>query len=155
MSEDSVVENRGFPGDAAQAVADKVGADMHADDHVTRALGIRIVQMAPGYVRMTMTVRNDMLNSFRICHGGLITTLADSAFAYACNSYNRLTLAAGIAVDFLAPAKEGDLLTAEAKEISRNGRTGIYDVTVTNQNNEQVAVLRGRAHEVRNRTSIP
>ena len=86
MSEDSVVENRGFPGDAAQAVADKVGADMHADDHVTRALGIRIVQMAPGYVRMTMTVRNDMLNSFRICHGGLITTLADSAFAYACNS---------------------------------------------------------------------
>ena len=141
--------------DDAQAIADKVGVGMYAEDNASQSLGMHVDQMAPGYARIRMTVRADMLNGFRICHGGFITTLADSAFAFACNSHNRLTLAAGIVVDFIAPAREGDVLTATANEISRNGRTGIYDVTVTNQDNGVVAILRGRAHELRDRKTVP
>lgn len=96
-----------------------------------------------------MTVRRDMINGAGICHGGMITALADAAFAFACNSYNTVTLATGITVDFLTPAQLGDVLTASASEVSRTGRTGIYDVVVANRNNEQVAVLRGRCHEIR------
>jgi acyl-CoA thioesterase len=140
---------------SAQQIADKVGAGMLADDNASRSLGIRVARMAPGYACLSMTVRNDMLNGFRICHGGFITTLADSAFAFACNSHNRLTLAAGIVVDFIAPANEGDMLTAEAREVSRSGRTGIYDVSVTNQDGTRIAVLRGRAHELRDRKTVP
>ena len=96
-----------------------------------------------------------MLNGFKICHGGLITTLADSAFAFACNSRNQLTLAAGITVDFIAPAKEGDVLSAAATEVSQTGRTGIYDVVVTNQNGATIAVLRGRSHQIKDRKTVP
>jgi acyl-CoA thioesterase len=95
-----------------------------------------------------------MINGAGICHGGLITTLADSAFAFACNSYNKLTLAAGITVDFIAPAHQDDVLTATAAEVSRSARTGVYDVTVTNQQNRLVAVLRGRCREVRDRCAV-
>ena len=111
--------------------------------------------MGPGYARLSMSVRADMLNGFKICHGGFITTLADSAFAFACNSSNELTLAAGIVVDFVAPAEEGDLLSAEANEVVLTGRTGIYDVTVTNQKGQIVAVLRGRAHRTKNKRVVP
>jgi acyl-CoA thioesterase len=92
-----------------------------------------------------MSVRADMLNGFAICHGGFIATLADTAFAYACNSYNELTVAAGIVVDFIAPAHEGDRLTADAREVALKGRTGVYDITVTNQHKKIVALLRGRS----------
>jgi len=95
-----------------------------------------------------MPVRADMLNGHAICHGGFVFALADSAFAFACNSHNRNTLAAGAAVDFLAPARESDVLTAEAIEVSRTRRTGVYDITVTNQRGERIALFRGRAHEV-------
>ena len=88
---------------------------------------------APAPRASTMTVRDDMLNGHDICHGGFITTLADSAFAFACNSRNELTVAAGLTVDFLAPAQRGDVLTAEAREVTRAGRTGVYDIVVTNQ----------------------
>jgi len=111
--------------------------------------------MGPGYARIVMTVRADMLNSLKICQGGLITTLADAAFAYACNSHNELTLAAGIMVDFVAPAKEGDVLSAAANEVSQSGRTGIYDVVVTNQNGETIALLRGRSHRMKDRKTLP
>jgi acyl-CoA thioesterase len=96
-----------------------------------------------------------MLNSLKICQGGLITALADAAFAYACNSHNQLTLAAGVTVDFIAPARQGDVLSAAASEVSQSGRTGIYDVLVTNQKRETVAVLRGRSHRVKDRKTIP
>jgi acyl-CoA thioesterase len=98
-----------------------------------------------------MTVRQDMLNGFAICHGGFITTLADSTFAFACNSYNALTVASGIVVDFLAPAHEGDRLLAEGREVSRSGSTGVYDISVTNQHGKTVAVMRGRSHTMKGR----
>src|ERR1700710_2190652 len=105
---------------------EQVGAHMYAADRASRALGA-------GSARLEMAVREDMLNGHQICHGGFITTLADSAFAFACNSRNQLTVAAGLTVDFLAPAQRGDVLTADAVEVSLAGRTGVYDIVVTNQ----------------------
>ena len=138
-----------------QALAEHVGAGMFAEDAASRGLGMRIEAMGPGYARLSMRVRPDMLNGFKICHGGFITALADSAFAFACNSSNELTLAAGIVVDFVAPAMEGELLIAEAREVVLAGRTGIYDVTVTNQKGQVVAVLRGRSYRTRNKQVVP
>ena len=138
-----------------QAIAELVGQGMFAEDAASRGLGMRIEAMGPGYARLTMTVRPDMLNGFKICHGGFITMLADSAFAFACNSSNELTLAAGIMVDFVAPAKQGDVLTAEAREVALAGRTGVYDVTVINQNHRIVAVLRGRSHRTKDKQVVP
>jgi acyl-CoA thioesterase len=138
-----------------QAIADHVGRGMLAEDAASTGLGMQIEAMAPGYARMSMRVRAEMLNGFKICHGGFITTLADSAFAFACNSYNELTLAAGIVVDFVAPAREGDLLSAEAREVSLAGRTGVYDVKVTNQRGETIALLRGRSHRVKDKQVVP
>lgn len=139
----------------AQQVADRVREVMFANDDASRSLGMRITHMAPGTATMTMQVRPDMLNGFRICHGGLITSLADSAFAFACNSSNHLAVAAGLAIDFLAPAHEGDLLTAHAVAVSQAGRSGVYDVTVSNQRGERVALLRGRSHRVSGRHAVP
>jgi acyl-CoA thioesterase len=128
---------------------------MMAEDEASRGLGMRIEQMGPGYAKLSMRVRPDMLNGFKICHGGFITLLADSAFAFACNSRNALTVAASITVDFLAPAREGDLLVAEAGEVSLAGRTGLYDVTVRNERGERIAVLRGRSHRLQDRKTVP
>jgi acyl-CoA thioesterase len=139
----------------AQATAERVGAGMYAEDAASQALGLKIDAMGPGCARIVMTVRADMLNSLKICQGGLITTLADAAFPYACNSRNELTLAAGITVDFVAPAREGDVLSAAANEVSQSGRTGIYDVVVTNQNGETIALLRGRSHRMKDRKTLP
>jgi acyl-CoA thioesterase len=116
---------------------------------------MRLESIGPGHARMSMAVRPDMLNGFKICHGGYITTLADSAFAFACNSYNELTVAAGIVVDFIAPARDGDLLTAEALEVALAGRTGVYDVTVKNQRDEVIAVLRGRSYRMKDKQVVP
>jgi acyl-CoA thioesterase len=138
-----------------RTLAERVGAGMLAEDAASRGLGMRIEAMGPGYARMTMTIRPEMLNGFKICHGGYITLFADSAFAFACNSYNELTLAAGIVVDFVAPAHEGERLTAEAKEVTRTGRTGVYDVTVTNQRGETIALLRGRSHRMKDKQVVP
>jgi acyl-CoA thioesterase len=138
-----------------QTIAERVGAGMLAEDSASRGLGMQIESMGPGYARMSMTVHPGMLNGFKICHGGYITLLADSGFAFACNSYNELTLAAGIVVDFIAPAREGDRLTAEAREVTLSGRTGVYDVTVTNQRGEVIAVLRGRSHRVKDKQVVP
>lgn len=134
-----------------QALAEAVRDGMFANDHASRGLGMQIEAVGPGYARIVMTVRQDMLNGFAICHGGFITTLADSAFAFACNSYNALTVASGIVVDFLAPAHEGDRLLAEGREVSRSGSTGVYDITVTNQHGKTVAVMRGRSHTLKGR----
>ena len=96
-----------------------------------------------------MTVRADMLNGHAICHGGFIFTLADSAFAFACNSYNLTTVASGCTIDFLAPAREGDVLTAVAHERSVSGRTGVYDIEVTNQHGETIALFRGKSYRIK------
>ena len=127
---------------------------MLANDRATRALGMEITSMGPGHATITMAVRADMLNGFDTCHGGYITTLADSAFAFACNSRNTMTVASGLSVDFLAPGREGDVLTARAVEVSLAGRTGVYDVVVTNQRGESVAVFRGRSYAIKGRPTV-
>jgi acyl-CoA thioesterase len=137
-----------------QTLAERVAAGMFREDNASRGLGMQIDAIGPGRARLSMRVRSDMLNGFKICHGGFITTLADSAFAFACNSHNELTFAAGVTVDFLAPAAEGDLLTADAKEVFHRGRTGVYDVTVTNQRGELVALMRGRSHRVKGKHTV-
>ena len=112
----------------AHAIAEAVKLGMFMDDAASRGLGMHIEAIGPGYSRIAMTVRPDMLNGFKICHGGFVTTLADSAFAFACNSNNQTTVASGCSIDFIAPAREGDVLTAVARERSASGRTGVYDI---------------------------
>ncbi|HEY1130456.1 MAG TPA: hydroxyphenylacetyl-CoA thioesterase PaaI [Roseateles sp.] len=131
-----------------QATADKVRDVMFADDAASRMLGLQIAAIAPGRAVLTMTVRPDMLNGFAICHGGLIATLADSAFAFACNSRNALTVASGFGIDILKSAKLHDVLTATAEETSLAGRTGLYDITVKNQNGDLIAMFRGRSYRL-------
>jgi acyl-CoA thioesterase len=122
---------------------------MYARDTASKALGMKIVAVNPGHAEVTMPVRADMLNGHAICHGGLIFTLADSAFAFACNSYNFSTVASGCGIDFVAPAREGDVLTARAHERALAGRTGVYDVEVANQRGETVALFRGKSYRIK------
>jgi acyl-CoA thioesterase len=133
----------------AQALAERVAAGMYARDRASQAMGMQIAAIGPGYAELTMTVRADMLNGHAICHGGFIFTLADSAFAFACNSYNLTTVASGCAIDFVAPAREGDVLAAMARERSVSGRTGVYDIEVTNQRGETVAYFRGKSYRIK------
>ena len=131
----------------AQHIAESSARAMFEQDRASRALGMRIVEIRPGFARLTMRVRDDMVNGHEICHGGLIFTLADSAFAFACNTYNFVTVAAGGSIDFLRPGRLGDTLTATAEERSRSRRTGVYDVAVHNQAGECIAMFRGRSHQ--------
>jgi acyl-CoA thioesterase len=133
----------------------EVGANMFAADRASQGLGMRILELGAGTARLEMAVRDDMLNGHEICHGGFITTLADSAFASACNSRNELTVAAGLTVDFLAPVQRGDVLVAHATEVVRAGRTGIYDIVVTNGAGARVALVRGRSARLGDRTVSP
>ena len=133
--------------DAAQALAERVAESMFANDRASRALDMRVVRVAPGCAELTMTVTDDMLNGHGICHGGYIFLLADSAFAYACNSYNRATVAQGCAIDYLAPARLGDLLQARGVERARTGRTGVYDIEVTN-GATTIALFRGKSYRI-------
>ena len=137
-----------------QQIAEHVRERMFAGDHASRALGMRVVAVAPGRATLTMTVREDMLNGHAICHGGLIATLADSAFAFACNSYNELTVASGFSIDLIAPGALGDVLTAECSEVTKAGRTGIYDTLVTNQHGKRIALFRGRSHTVKGKPAV-
>lgn len=138
-----------------QQIAEHVRRGMFANDRALKALGMTVTEIAPGQATVTMPVREDMLNGHDICHGGLISTLADSAFAYACNSYDELTVASGFSVDFVAPGRPGDVLTARCLEVSRAGRTGVYDVEVTNQKGDRIAVFRGRSYTARGRPAVP
>jgi acyl-CoA thioesterase len=121
---------------------------MYARDNATRGLGIKLVDVGPGSARMQMRVRPDMLNGHATCHGGFIFTLADSTFAFACNSYNLQTVAAGCTIEFLAPAHEGEVLEAQATEQARSGKTGVYDVVVTNADGKKIALMRGKSHQI-------
>ena len=132
----------------AHALAQEVAQAMWGRDHATQALGMSIVAVAPGSATIAMPVRQDMLNGHGMCHGGFMFTLADSAFAYACNSYNQNTVASACAIDFLAPAREGDVLEAEAVERSRSGRTGVYDITVKVRGGKTVALFRGKSYRI-------
>lgn len=132
------------PAERARRSADA----MWASDRASQALGMTITEVAPGVATLEMTVRDDMVNGQAIGHGGLTFTLADSAFAFACNSYNRRAVAAGADIQFLAPTREGDRLVARAVERSREGRDGVYDVTVR-CGDTVVAEFVGRSKEIR------
>jgi acyl-CoA thioesterase len=137
-----------------QQVAEAARDAMWANDRASQALGIQVLAVGPGSATLTMTVRTDMLNGHDTCHGGLLTTLADSAFAFACNAYNEITVAAGFDVNFLAAARQGDVLTATARELSKAGRTGVYDIVVTNQRGDSIAVFRGRSYTAKGRAVV-
>ncbi len=122
---------------------------MWAQDAATQALGMEILSIAPGRATMTMRVRPDHLNGHKMCHGGFIFLLADSAFAFACNSYNQLVVAQENTITFLSPGKEGELLTAVAEEKHLAGRSGIYDVTVTGEDGRKVALFRGLSRSIK------
>jgi len=132
----------------AQALAERAGKIMYERDPASQGLGMSLDEIRPGYARMSMTVRPDMLNGHASCHGGFIFALADSAFAFACNSHNFVTVGAGCTIDYLAPGREGDRLTAEAVEMSLAGKTGIYDIKVSNQEGKTIALFRGKSHRV-------
>lgn len=134
--------------DDLQVLAELAGKSMYERDPASQALGMLLSEIRPGYARMTMPVRQDMLNGHQTCHGGYIFMLADSAFAFACNSHNHNTVGAGCTIEYLAPGRLGDLLTAEAVEQALSGKTGVYDVKVTNQEGRTVALLRGKSHRV-------
>jgi acyl-CoA thioesterase len=138
-----------------QQVAEAARDAMWRDDHATRGLGIQVLAVGPGHATLAMTVRPGMLNGHATCHGGFIATLADSAFAFACNAYNEVTVASGFDINLLAAARLGDVLTATASEVSKSGRTGVYDVAVVNQHGQQVAAFRGRSYTMKGQALVP
>lgn len=133
------------PDEIARRCADM----MWPEDHAARGLGIEIAAVGAGTATLRMTVRQDMVNGHGTCHGGFIFALADSAFAYACNSFNHFAVAAGVDINFLAPAHIGDVLTAVGHARHQGGRSGVYDIEVTNAEGKLIAVFRGRAARVK------
>lgn len=128
----------------ARACADA----MWADDAASRGLGLELISVGPGRAELAMTVTDRMVNGHEFCHGGFIFTLADSTFAFACNTYNQRTVAQHCAVTFLNPGKLGDRLTARGIEKNRRGRSGIYDITVTRQDGTVIAEFRGHSRTI-------
>lgn len=134
------------PDTEPQRIAELSAHALFAGDRASRGLGFRIEEVRPGFARLRMKVRTDMLNGHGMCHGGIIFAFADSAFAVACNTYNAVTVAAAASIDFLAPAHADDELTADAREVWRSKRSGIYEISVSNQRGEVLALFRGRSH---------
>ena len=132
----------------ADEVARRSAEAMWAGDRASRSLGMEILDVGPGRATLRMTVTDDMVNGHAIGHGGYTFTLADSAFAFACNSYNRVTVAAGAEIRFRAPTRLGDVLTATATERQREGRDGTYDISVSNADGTVVATFVGRSKEI-------
>ncbi|WP_299813395.1 hydroxyphenylacetyl-CoA thioesterase PaaI [uncultured Roseibium sp.] len=127
--------------DLARACAQR----MWSQDTASQDLGLSLDHIAPGHSVMSVNVSKSMTNGHGTCHGGYLFTLADSAFAFACNTYNQVTVAQQCSITFLAPAHLGDRLTATARERSRQGRSGLYDVTIENQNGDTIAEFRGNS----------
>lgn len=132
-----------------QARAEKCAALMWAKDAASQALGMEIIAIGAGTAALSMQVRDDMANGLGICHGGMIFTLADSALAFACNTYNTLVVAQQLQITYLTPAKTGEMLTATAVEAARTGRSGTYDVVVTGEAGQKIALFRGLVRSVK------
>jgi len=132
-----------------QQIAERCAEIMWPDDHAARGLGIEIAAIGPGEATLRMPVRQDMVNSHGTCHGGFIFALADSAFAYACNSHNHYAVAGGVDINFIAPAHLGDTLTAHGRERQQGGRNGVYDVEVADQTGKLIALFRGRSVRIK------
>ena len=128
-----------------ETLAQRVISAMLEEDRATAMLGMRVVDIDEGACTMEMPIRADMLNGHGTCHGGLLFSLADTTFAFACNSRNQRTVAAGAQIDFVLPAREGDVIRASASERAAGRRLGVYDVTLTNQRGETIALFRGRS----------
>ena len=133
----------------ADEIAHAAAATMWEGDRLSQSLGMELVEVVPGAATLAMSVRDDMVNGHGTCHGGMVFALADSAFAFACNSHNAVTVAQECTVAFMAPAHPGDRLVARAQERSRAGRSGIYDVTVSKSEGRVVAEFRGLSRTVR------
>ncbi|MCH7299721.1 hydroxyphenylacetyl-CoA thioesterase PaaI [Pseudomonas capeferrum] len=140
-----MTEAQRTPEQLARACADA----MFSRDRATQALGARLLDVGPGQARLSMPVRADMIQGHGSCHGGFLFSLADSAFAFACNSYDEATVALGCSIDYVAPAFEHDVRTATASELTRKGRTGLYDVRLENQRGELIALFHGKSYKVR------
>ena len=133
----------------SQQLAEACVAAMLANDDAARLLGVKVIALKPGDATVSMTITREMTNSHDNCHGGLIFTLADVGFAYACNNANKVTVASGCSIEFLAPAVIGDTLTASVRERTRSGRTGVYDADISNQRGDLVAVFRGKSYQIK------
>ncbi len=133
----------------SRELAQAVAAKMFGLDRVSHALGMKLAEVGVGSSKMTMRVRADMLNGHGTCHGGVIFALADSTFAFACNSHNHVTVAAGCSIEYLKPAFESDVLTATGQEVALAGRSGIYDIVVQNQVGAIVAIFRGKSARIK------
>lgn len=135
--------------DEAQALAERVGAHMFSVSPVLHHWGIELAEIGPGAATMTMTVREDMANLHRQCHGGVLFTMADGCAGFASNSYNERTVAASCDIRYLKSAEIGDVVTATATEIWKRGRSLLYDVTLTNQDGETIAIMRAHSRKTR------
>ena len=131
-----------------QERAERSAAAMWAGDAASKHLGMTLDATGPGRAALSFTVQPEHLNGHGICHGGYIFTLADSAFAFACNSYNRTVVAQHVSITYLSPARAGERLSAEAAEVSLSGRSGVYDVTVTGGDGRKVALFRGASRQI-------
>jgi len=132
-----------------QKLAESAAALMFEQDTASRGMGMQLIKVTPGCAEMSMIVRADMLNGHGICHGGYIFALADSAFAFACNSYNFSTVSSGARIEHLRPTELGEELTATAVETALSGRSGVYDVQVTTQQGDIVALFRGNSRRIK------
>ena len=130
-------------------IARKCRDTMWGNDTASQDMGMEVAVDRPGEAQARFEVKAHMTNGYDICHGGYIFALADSAFAFACNTYNRISVASSATIEFVRPARTGDRLTAVAHEAHRGGRTGVYDIHVTNQDDELVAIFRGRSYATR------
>lgn len=127
--------------------------EMYARDNCAQQMGIEIQEMGDGFARLTMTITEAMLNGHQTCHGGQLFTLADTAFAYACNSQGLAAVASGCSIDFVRPSAAGDTLTAIAQVRTQGRQTGVYDIEIINQHEKTVALFRGRSHRIGTTTS--
>ncbi len=132
-----------------QQRAEKSAKAMWANDYASQTTGMQLQNITPGTARFCLTVEKQHTNGHGTCHGGVIFTLADTAFAFACNSYNQSTVAQQNSITYSNPAMLGDVLIAEAKEVTRSGRSGVYDVRVSNQDNKTIALFRGNSRMIK------
>jgi acyl-CoA thioesterase len=147
----STPKDMGAPDEAVQR-AREVVRSLYEADLASQSLGIEIIDVAPGRVRIAMTVRADMVNGYGMCHGGIVFAFADSAFAFACNSHGDPMVAAGASIEFLAPTPRGERVIATVAEVSRSARHGIYDVAVADASGTVLAQFRGRCARLRGAT---
>jgi|ERR1700722_5789471 acyl-CoA thioesterase len=132
----------------AQLIAERAAEALYSRDRASQSLGMNVTAVRPGFAQVTMQVRADMVNGHGLCHGGLIFALGDSAFAFACNSYDQATVGAAASIDFLTGARAGDTLTAEARELWRTRRNGLYEILIYNGHGERLALMRGRSYRI-------